>query len=294
MWRSEKLAVRARSRALDDAHARRRSRFERPRSRHIMDTRKSGLLRLDEPRTLTSIPHGEEGRRMSRWWWVAGEALFAPRAMGLSPRRRSRTPASMSNWRTQLRTADSVKSRSPETLPIERGPSLTSLTVWSLLTRWLRKFASLPRVGLVVTSDGHHRLLSGVHQSAPTGARPPPDRGELDPIKLVASSITAAQRRSKGRTPAPPARQRLPAVRLPVRDARPSHHRSGDIALPIRRVSAQLVVVVEILCSPSIFPTAAARPTTPSYDRSVPGRDDPRSIAHPASISECASRPRAL
>ena len=44
----------------------------------------------------------------------------------------SRTPASTSNWRTQLRTTDSVKSRSRATSPIERGPSLTSLNVSSL------------------------------------------------------------------------------------------------------------------------------------------------------------------
>ena len=60
----------------------------------------------------------------------------------------SRTPASTSNWRTQLRTADSVKSRSRATSPIERGPSLTSLTVSSL-----NSFENLRLVRLMVVTS---------------------------------------------------------------------------------------------------------------------------------------------
>ena len=92
---------------------------------------------MDSVHTVRDVEYPTEGMRFVRFLEqtrrVATPGDRSRRSSSSSPvLTPSRTPASTSNWRTQLRTADSVKPRSRATSPIERGPSLTSLTVSSL------------------------------------------------------------------------------------------------------------------------------------------------------------------
>ena len=124
----------------------------------------SGLLRLDErePHIDSLAKKAVAFFRMSRSIRSCRFSHRSRRSSSSSPvLTPSRTPASTSNWRTQLRTADSVKSRSRATSPTERGSLLDQLHRFEL--ELLRKLPSLPSHGRHLR--GHYRLISDVHQT---------------------------------------------------------------------------------------------------------------------------------